>query len=179
MNLDFFVVVYFSVFSIICVVDFCWSLPRPPLFASWFWEGLNFSFVIEFLRVCVCVCVCWIIYIFFVNNNNLFLYERQFTCFFSLIFVLRVFELVFITLFARHFKNEFNGKERLLSVSRIIFTFLFLSFSFSLEPATRRRLITNNCSFPVTSCASVLPLHSLSFFLSLANIILGCLLFLG
>lgn len=128
--------------------------------------------------VCVCVFVELYIYIFFVNNNNLFLYERQFTCFFPLIFVLRVFELVFFTLFARHLKMNLMVKKD-CSLSRVLFLLFFLSFSFSLEPATRRRLITNNCSFPVTSCASVLPLHSLSFFLSLANIILGCLLFLG
>lgn len=109
----------------------------------------------------VCVCVCWIIYIFFVNNNNLFLYERQFTCFF-LIFVLRVFELVFFLLFLLGILKMNLMVKKDCSLSRVLFLLFFLSFSFSLEPATRRRLITNNCSFPVTSCASVLPLHSLS-----------------
>lgn len=77
-----------------------------------------------------------------------------------------MFELVFFTLFARHLKMNLMVKKD-CSLSRVLFLLFFLSFSFSLEPATRRRLITNNCSFPVTSCASVLPLHSLS--LSLAS----------
>lgn len=74
----------------------------------------------------VCVCVFVELYIYFLLIIIIYSSTSDsLLVFFSLIFVLRVFELVFFTLFARHFKNEFNGKERLLSVSRIIFTFFF------------------------------------------------------
>lgn len=102
-------------------------------------RGPQFFFCYWILtRVCVCVFVELYIYFLLI----IIIYSStsdSLLVFFPYFRTACVWISFFFTLFARHFKNEFNGKERLLSVSRIIFTFFSL-FQFFTRTSNKKKI---------------------------------------
>lgn len=76
----------------------------------------------------VCVCVFVELYIYFLLIIIIYSSTSDSLLVFFLIFVLRVFELVFFTLFARHLKMNLMVKKD-CSLSRVLFLLFFFSLS--------------------------------------------------